>query len=81
MQGTPLKAHHADDFAFLQGLNGLNVAVTGCTGNIGSQLVNLLIRPPNQPQLCQPRKIALFSREEEKMPTHVQDQFRGKMVD
>ena len=35
---------YSDDFAFCRSFNGLNIAITGCTGNIGSIVVDAILK-------------------------------------
>lgn len=63
--GGPLKLTyqpHKDDYRFCKNFNGMNIAITGATGTIGSMLIDELLKS------CQPKKIALFCRDEEKLP-------------
>jgi len=59
-----------DDFSFCRNFNGLNIAVTGCTGNIGSIVVDSLLKN------SQPNKVALFCRDDQNLPTQVQQMIR-----
>jgi uncharacterized protein YbjT (DUF2867 family) len=43
----------------------MNIAITGATGHIGSMLAEELIRN------CNPKKIAVFCRDEEKLPPNI----------
>ena len=61
---------YSDDFRFCSAFNGANIAITGCTGNIGSMLVDTLLKN------CQPNKIALFCRDDQNLPTQIQTMLR-----
>ena len=49
---------YSDDFAFCSNFNGMNIAITGCTGTVGSVLVDCLLRE------CKPAKVGLFCRDD-----------------
>ena len=71
--GGPLKLTYQpykDDYRFCKNFDGMNIAITGCTGTIGSMLVEELLRS------CQPKKIGLFVRDEEKLPMHLLEKSR-----
>jgi hypothetical protein len=62
--GGPLKLTYQpykDDYRYCSNFNGMNIAITGATGTIGSMLVKELLRS------CQPKKIALFCRDEDRL--------------
>jgi nucleoside-diphosphate-sugar epimerase len=41
----------------------MNIAITGCTGTVGSVLTDLLLKE------CKPAKVALFCRDDQNLPT------------
>ena len=61
---------HSDDFAFCKNFDGLNVMITGSTGNIGSFVVDTLLKN------SQPNKVALFSRDDSSLPTQIQSMIK-----
>lgn len=76
--GGPLKLTYQpykDDYRFCRNFDGMNIAITGATGTIGSMVVQELLRS------CQPRKVGLFCRDEEKLPPELLERARVPPAD
>ena len=71
--GGPLKLTYQpykDDYRFCKNFDGMNIAITGSTGTIGSMVVEEIFNS------CIPKKIGLFCRDEEKLPMHLLEKAR-----
>ena len=55
---TYARETYADDFAYCRSYDGLNIMITGSTGNIGSYLVDALLKN------SRPNKVGLFCRDD-----------------
>lgn len=53
----------------------MNIVITGATGTIGSMVTQELLNS------CQPKKVALFCRDEEKLPVELIEQTRVPVTD
>lgn len=76
--GGPLKLTYQpykDDYRFCNNFNGMNIAITGATGTIGAMVVEELLRS------CQPRKVGLFCRDEEKLTPDSLEKARVPPID
>ena len=56
---------YLDDQRFCDSYTGKNILITGCTGNIGCNLFDMLITK------SQPNKVAIFTRDIERLPNQL----------
>lgn len=66
---------YSDDFRFCKNFDDLNIAITGATGTIGSMVLQTLMGN------SRPKKLALFCRDEEKLPSDILELCRVSSTD
>ena len=66
---------YSDDFRFCKNFDDLNIAITGATGTIGSIVLQTII------EKSRPKKLALFCRDEEKLPSDILELCRVSSTD